>query len=461
MTRQIERWLLPIEGLASGVLTGLISNAVFSANLGGCVGCGNPFLAYVLLYAVAILPLGLIFGVMIAAHVGISRGVPSRSRLIGFVATCEAAYLVALFLGMSIHSNVVLGFVGTAIVCAGVLLFLVSPDSLTQRQLITFLPKVFGGSVACGILGACGWAIGDHVEIPAMAFGGSLVALHVTIPTWVYGVSRAHNSLAYIGLIAMVQMGAASLVGFLMPLEAIPAAPQTAARLPELKAGREGPVVAAAALLILTYGIVIEASHIQQYAEDAPFRHQREAQRKFASEHPSLTDLPAIAAPPVGQVLLLRDISGHTPGHHSVSFGGKRPGTVESVSYTVEYEQLGASPSAYRYRPCGVGCFYENEAPFANVEVVVYPTPAWAIYSTKQLARIWLGTPAFDPKTVKTISIVGNRVIRDAWQRHLSPRGEPLYFFWASGSRTVRVTFWASEDDEVLKEYLIWYPSTL
>jgi len=361
------------------------------------------------------------------------------------MATCEAAWLVALFLETSIHSNVVLGFVGTAIVCAGVLLFLASPDSLSQRQLITFLPKVFGGSVACGILGACGWAIGEHADVPAMAFAAGLVALHVSIPAWVYSVSGGHASLAYIGLIAMAQMGAASMVGFLMPVDAIPVAPQPAVRVPKLKAGREGQVVAAAALLILTYGIVIEARNIQQYVEDAPFRHQREAQRQLDAERPSLDHLPAVVAPPVGRVLLLKDISGHPPGPPYGPHVDKRSGTAEVATYMVSYNQ-------------SVSPFEEGLS--AQVEVDIYPTPAWAAYSTKRLARIWRNTPAFDPKTVTTISIFGNRVIRDAWRRSLG-RGEPLDLFWASGSRVVSVTFWASEDDEFLKEYLMRYPSTL
>lgn len=435
MTRQIERWFLPVEGLVSGVVTSLVS-----IYLGRQL---PPAMISIILFFGMVCCLGGVFGVVIAAHVHLFREVDSLHRLVGFVVTCMVAYPANIMFARA-ASSVLPGLVGSAIVCAGVLLFLVSPGSLTSRQLTTFLPKALGGSVVCGILGAFGWAVGKHVPIPE-----SLLA--------------SHDNLAYPALTVMVQMGAASLVGFLMPQEAMPGVPQPVAPPgpAEPKAGQGAQFVAAVTLLVLAYGVVLGFTSIQQYVEDAPFRHQREAQRKFASEHPSLTHLPPIVAPPVGQVLLLRDISGHTPGHHSVSFGGKRPGAVESVSYTVEYEQLGASPSAYRYRPCGVGCFYENEAPFADVSVVIYPTPAWAVYSTKQLARMWLGAPAFDPNSVKAVSIGGNRVIRDAWLRHVSPGGEPLSFFWASGSRVVRVTFLASEDDEFLKEYLIWYPSTL
>lgn len=444
MTRQIERWLLPLEGLGSGVLTSLISIYLISQ-------LPHAMIA-VLLGLVILWGLGLIFGVLIAAHVHLFRGVDSLSRLVGFVATCVVSVPAAFysqrwmpfrpeFLNFSgtgpggTDSSVLFfpGFAGSVVVCAGVLLFLVSPDSLTLRRLLTFLLKALGGSAMCGVLAVFAWALGERVAIPA----------------WVYNANLASDSLAYFVLWPILQMGVASLVGSLMPREAAPVALQRVTRPGplEFKAGWEAQAAAAAALLILTYGILTEFESIYVSVSE---RHDLAAQRRLAAEQaaerPSLNHLPAIIAPPVGQVLLLKDISGHPPGQHSVTFGGRRPGTVESVSYNVAYNRLG--------KP------FENEALFAQVDVDIYPTPAWAAYSTKQRARIWRGVYGFDPKTVKTVSILGNKVIRDTWRRSSGP-GEPLDFYWASGSRVVSVTFWASEDDEFLKEYLIWYPSTL
>lgn len=444
MPRRIERWLLAIEGLASGVLTWWVS--IHLANQ-----LPNS-LAAVLFGLVILWCLGLIFGVVIAAHVHLFRGVDSLSRLVGFVATCVVAYPAAFYSqrltpfspeflnlsgtgpGVSDSSALLFpGFVGSAIVCAGVLLFLVSPGSLTLRQLATFLLKALGGSVVCGVLAVFAWAFGERVAIPA----------------WAYNANLASDSLAYFALSAMVQMGAASLVGFLMPQEAMPVAPQPAARLGRLepKAGWATQFAAAAALLILTYGTLTQFESIYVNTSE---RHDLAAQRRLAAEQaaerPPLNHLPAVVAPPVGQVLLLKDISGHPPGQHSVSFEGKRPGTVESVSYTVNYKRLGKT--------------FENEPPFADVGVTIYPTPAWAVYWTKQLTRDTRESPGFDPKTVKTVNIMGNRVIRNAWYQSPNGRG-PLYFYWTSGSRHVRVTFWVSEDDEFVKEYLARYPSTL
>lgn len=87
MTRQIERWLLPIEGLVSGVLTSLISLYLISQ-------LPHAMVAF-LLGVVILWSLGLVFGVMIATHVHFFRGVDSLHRLVGFVATCMAAYPVA------------------------------------------------------------------------------------------------------------------------------------------------------------------------------------------------------------------------------------------------------------------------------------------------------------------------------------------------------------------------------
>lgn len=102
------------------------------------------------------------------------------------------------------------GFVGSVVVCAGTLLFLVSPESLTLRQLTTLPLKALGGSVVCGVLGVLGWAFGERVAIPA----------------W---LPVSHDSLAYFALPAILQMGAASLVGFLMPQEAAPLRPTCSA----------------------------------------------------------------------------------------------------------------------------------------------------------------------------------------------------------------------------------------
>lgn len=445
MTRQIERWLLPIEGLASGALTSLaLIYLVLRFS-----GEHSDSLGILLLGVVILWCSGLIFGAVIAAHAHFFRGVDSLHRLAGFIATCVVAYPAAFYsqrltpfspeflnfsgTGAGVIDSSSLFFpvlVGCAIVCAGVLLFLVSPGSLTLRQLATLLLKALGGSVVCGVLGAIGWALGERVAIPAWR-------------------PAAELGLPYFALSAMVQMGAASLVGSLLPPEAAPVAPQPAPRpeLLEFKPGRGAQAAAAAALLILTYGILTEFKSIYVNVSE---RHDLAAQRRLAAEQaaerPSLNHLPAIVAPPVGQVLLLKDISGYPPGPPSGPHMDERPGTVESVTYMVSYN-----------RPVPT---FKDEAPFVDVSVIIYPTSVWAVYSTKQRARIWRDVYRFDPKTVKTVSILGNRVIRDAWRRS-SGLGQPLDFYWASGSRLVSVTFWASQDDEFLNEYLIWYPSTL
>lgn len=404
-----DHWLLPLEGLISGVLTCMASIAFFSVDL-----------SY--LTAILQLPVALIFGAVIATHVRLFREVRSRSHLIGFIATCPVAFLVAVtatwwtpfhpeFLNFSgtgpgiADSSVYFsgGLLGSAIVCAAILFFLIPPRSLTLRQLAGFLLKAFGISLACGGLGVFGWSVGERA-----------------------------------GLFIVWQTGAASLMGFLLPPKSKPAGPEPAewSGLLELNVGQTAQSAAAAALLVATFATLIGLGTIEDHLA---LRHLVAAERQLAADRPSPDHLPAIAAPPIGQVLLLKDISGYPPGPAAGPRFLSRSdwGWVKDVSYYVTYKR---SATAGKY-----------EAPFAGVLVDIYPNSAWAVYSTKQIMRA-----AIDPKAVKTVDILGNRVISE-----VSERDPPLDFYWASGSRFVDVSFWAAEDDEFLKEYLARYPSTL
>jgi hypothetical protein len=222
----------------------------------------------------------------------------------------------------------------------------------------------------CGVLAVFAWALGEHEAIPS----------------WIYNVNLGSDSLAYFVLWPILQMGVASLAGFLMPQEsAAPVASQRVARpaLLESKAGWEAQAAAAAALLILTYGILTEFESIYvNVSEHHDLAARRRVAAERAAERPSLDHLPAVVAAPVGQVLLLKDISGRPPGQHSVTFEGKRPGTVENVSYKVDYKRLGKT--------------FENEAPFVEVEVIIYPSAAWAVYWTKQFTRVAQESAVFD-----------------------------------------------------------------
>lgn len=174
---------------------------------------------------------------------------------------------------------------------------------------------------------------------------------------------------------------------------------------------------------------------IREYVAE---RRHLAAQKQAAAERPSLNHLPAVVAPPIGQVLLLKAISGYLPGRQ---FVGKSRREVETASYMVDYNRPNMP---------------EGQALFADADIDFYPTPEWAVYSIKQIERI---SASRDPKAVETVLKFGNRVTRDTWL--WEPKGGGfLKFYWASGSRVVTVTYLAAEDDEFLKEYLARYPST-
>lgn len=173
------------------------------------------------------------------------------------------------------------------------------------------------------------------------------------------------------------------------------------------------------------------AAHRMRVVEQA-------AQRRLAAERPSSQNVSAIAPLPVERVLLLAPIDGHPCIRCFEAF--PRP---YYLAYQAGYAQSATSP--------------EGAPTFVGVEVRLYPNSAWAVYATKEFMWDWV---ARNPKGVTTVVKFGYKVIMNTLVR--GPNGDgQLYFYWASGSRFVWVTFQGSEDDEFLKEYLAGYPSTL
>lgn len=195
MTRRIDdRLLLPIEGLLSGSLTYLIFPLVPS-------GLGRS----------AFFVMGLVFGGVIAAHFRVFRGVRSALRLIGFVVACAIAHLVSVFATFwtpfrpqflnfsgtrsgAVDSSPFFtgGFLGAAIVCAAIFLF-IAPS----RNLKKFLLRVFCMSLACGLLGVFAWSLGQQLD----------------------GVSwlpHSGGNMAFLLLYVIWQTGAAALLGLLL-----------------------------------------------------------------------------------------------------------------------------------------------------------------------------------------------------------------------------------------------------
>lgn len=428
MTRRVDdRWLLPIEGLASGFLTCLVPALPLPVRLGDA----------------AFLFVGLIFGGVIAAHIRLFRGVRSASHLTGFIATCTVAYTISVFatmwspfrpqfLNFSGTSSAAIdsspfftgGFVGAAIMCAGIFFLLAPPRNSTK-----FLLKAFSMSVACGLLGVLGWSVGEELWNAR----------------WLPGFG---SNLQYYALYIIWQTGAASLLGLLLSPQQAPlagAAAEQPGNVPlRTKAGRETRSVAGTIFLVVIFGTL--AWFIARQVEGALAARRMQAarqaaQQQLAGERPSMQGLPALAPLPVERALVLKPITGHPCGLHTLA--PQPTGTPESVGYLAEYKvSETASP---------------GERSFADVQVFQYPNAAWAAYQTKQF--LWDLT-AENPKAVTTVTKFGNKVIMNTLMRYQNGGGD-LYFYWASGNWFVKVTFDAAEEDEFLREYLVRYPSTL
>jgi hypothetical protein len=426
MTQRVDdRWFLPIEGVISGLFTCLVPALP--------LGLGRAAFLFV----------GVIFGLVISAHVRLFRGVRSAFRLIGFTATCTVAYAVSLFatvcspfrpqfLNFSGTSSGAIdsspfftgGFVGAAIMCAGIFFFLAPPRTLTK-----FLLRAFSISVACGFLGVLGWSVGEQ--------------------SWaVRWLPRFGNGLDFYTLYIIWQTGAASLLGLLLSPQQTPLAARVAAQsgyMPlQPKAGRATRSVTATIFLVLIFGTLAWFITRQVRGDLAAHRMQaarQAAQQQLAAARPASQNLPAIVAQPVDQVLVLKPIAGHPCGLHTLA--PQPTGSPESVGYLAEYKlSETAAP---------------DELFFADVEVEQYPNAAWAAYQTKEF--MW-DSAAQNPKAVTTVTKFGSKVIMNTLEG--SPNGGGnLYFYWASRNWFVKVTFNVSEDDEFLKEYLALYPSAL
>lgn len=296
MARRIDdRWLLPLEGLASGSLT-YLAQALLPSGLGR-----STFLV-----------VGLVVGAVIAAHVRVFRGVRSPFRLIGFVATCAVAYNLSVlatvwslfrpqFLNFSgtpygaIDSSPFFagGFMGAAVVCAGIFFLLAPPKSQAR-----FLLKAFCISLACGLLGVLAWSVGERL--------GDV--------RWLPG--RGDNR-AFYSLYIIWQMGAAALFGLLLlPRQMFAEPPATAARSEngplQTKSRRTPQAVVATGFSVAVFAAVtwLIARDIQADRTVHRMRAARQtAERRLAAERPSMQDLPAVVPLPVGQVLVLGPIA--------------------------------------------------------------------------------------------------------------------------------------------------------
>jgi hypothetical protein len=417
MSRVDDRWFLPVEGLVSGFLTCLTTALPF--------GLGPAVFLFV----------GFVFGIVISTHVRLFRGERSAFRLIGFITTCTVAYTVSVFATMwspfrpqflnfsgtssgTVDSSQFFtgGFLGAAIVCAGIYFFLAP-----SKNWLKFLLKTLCISVMCGFLGVLGWAFGEQLWNARFLPGfGANLSFYVLYMIW--------------------QTGAAPLFGLLLAPQQTPVVASAVGRPvyvpPRTKTARTMPSVAATIFLVLIVA-TLAGFIVRQVRGDRAGR-RMQAARQVADQ--AAQQRLAAAEPPVEQVLLVKSIAGHPCGRN---FKWKVPGRY-FVGYTAEYKRSETAS--------------DDEVSFADAEVRLYSNSEWAVYATKQ--GIASNLEAENPKAVTTVIRFGNKVIMNTLWRYPDGGGD-LHFYWASGNRFVQVTFHAPEDDEFLKEYLALYPSAL
>lgn len=426
MIRRVDdRWYLPVAGFVSGLLT-----------------CFAPALLF-RLGSVLALFIGCVFGAVISAHVRFFRGVQSPFRLFGFITTCTLAYTMAEFatgstpfrpefLNFSGASSAAEnsspffsgGFLGAAIICAGIYFFLAPSKNWPK-----FLLKALGISVACGFLGVLGWSVGQRLWIARWSYSANL---------------------SFYTLYIIWQTGAASLFGLLLsPQQTFIAAPQGVrpAYAPlQRKTERAMPPVGAIAFLVLVVATLawfivpqVRNERTGRRKEAAREAAQQAIQQRLDAARPSSENLPTVVELPVEQVLVAKPIAGYPCGPHF-----KWKGSGNSVGYTAEYK-----------RPEAIS---DGDISFADVNVTLYPNSDWAVYTTKVGFGAYF--QAENPQAVSTLTKFGNKVIMNTMMRYPDGHGD-LYFSWASGSKLVQVTFRGPEEDEFLKEYLALYPSDL
>jgi hypothetical protein len=424
MGRVDDRWLLPVEGLVSGLLTCLLPFLLF--------GLGQAFFLFV----------GLVLGVVISAHFWLFRGVRSTFRLISFTATCTAAYAVSVFATMwtpflpqilnfsgtgsgAVDSSAFLsgGFLGAAIICAGIYFFLAP-----SKNWPAFLLKAVCISVSCGFLGVLGWAVGDQLWNRR----------------WLPGFG---SNLEFYALYVIWQTGAAPLFGILLPPQETPVAVPAGVRpaFAALQTKTRRTTLSGTAIIFLVLVVSTLAWFIAREVRGERLGRrlraaEQAAEQRLAAERPSSQYLPPIVELPVDRVLLQKPIAGHPCGRN---YKWQVP-SFNFIGYTAQYKRSETAA--------------DDETTFADVNVRLYPNSDWAVYATKQ--GFDSNLEADDPNAVTTVTKFGNKVIMNTVMRYPDGGGD-LFFYWASENRFVQVTFHGPEQDEFLEDYLALYPSVL
>lgn len=380
---------------------------------------------------------GEIFGAVIAVFLCIF--LPSRSlvKAIWAIVASTFAYLVAwyttvyssMFGGMmkphepssgTLENTSVFAFLIGGTVGAFALLFplfLVFSRTRTARR--AFLDSSIW-SVAGGVLGAIGWALGPSLGKVA----ASMLGYHGTS-----NPGELSDQAYYDSIFLVWQTGMGLVLGLLFSREAVLGTLPNL-QLPPSKRPTTA-VVCFMALVLLYFGF-------RFVPEDYRSARSRQEWSKHIAETPSREGLRKVPTRPVEEMLFLQPIANYVPSRtvsgetNSILDETGRRKTPEAIMYSVLY----TNPDV----PDQVGGY-------VRIRVEEYPNAAWAKF---QIAEQGFGKRNTELK-------FGNKVEGNTeYQRN----GEG-YYLWSSGDFLVVLELHDVNPDPLLQAYLQKYPSSL
>jgi hypothetical protein len=316
------------------------------------------------------------------------------------------------------------GVIGGFCVCA-VALFLYSPE---RRHLLT---RALGCSLAAGVLGVTAYSLGLLFEgpvstIPGSGFSSGMVTLFLVWPA-----------------------GMGAMLGFALQLEPVP---QEEGYWPGNYSLETQPPVShptrhsqpfyvsfvgwalvglLCAFFVFFWGGRLWASR--------NFARQERVYAEYRSTRPSLTDLPPFQAMDPADVFIIQPIAGTTPSPIGRSLSKARAEQPEFADFRMCYMSL---PT----QRCG------GNPPAIDLEIVQYPTAAWADYAMR--GKAFGSGPGYYQRPRDLVRI-GHHILA-LENPHEKGHGE---FYWADGSILVTVRSYTSDPTPFIDAYLQKFPN--
>jgi hypothetical protein len=358
------------------------------------------------------LPVGFVFGALLAGYLWRCQGVRSPARLAGLILTSGAAFILAMLaaillgflpdvfarssaMGPGPTQFFFAGAVGATLVTSAFLALLPSAGQQPARAFV----EVASCAAAGAVLAPLGSFVDDRVPT---VMGGSLL---VMIGVWQAGIAFL--------LVIVAELRAADRVELQQPLIAPPPRPLSAA----------AQTLFAVVLTMLVLGGALMA-HWRAQSKASMARHEQAIAASLA-EAPPRENLPRPQERPLEEALVLHEIGRVAP---------EGTGNVRREAAADHPPVPGHAPPperleyyvSYRGRDHG------------GVTIWQYPNAAWARYELRHIGFV-------------TEMSVNRQIVL----------ASELEYFWYSGASLIRVSAQPSDARELLKAYLAKYPSSV